>query len=43
MYPLKKKVSEMLVLTFHLGELLLHLAGARFAVQGHLQHDHLQR
>ena len=35
------KLSEMLVLTFHLGEVLLHLAGAHFVVQGHLQHDHL--
>ena len=35
------KLSEMLVLTFHLGEVLLHLVGAHFAVKGHLQHDHL--
>ena len=29
------------MLTFHLGEVLLHFAGASFAMQGHLQHNHL--
>jgi hypothetical protein len=27
-------------LTFHLGEVLLHFPGARFAVQGYLEHNH---
>ena len=34
-------VYETMMLTFHLGEVLLHFAGASFAMQGHLQHNHL--
>jgi hypothetical protein len=29
------------MLTFHLGEVLLHFARAGFAMQRHLQHNHL--
>uniref|UniRef100_A0A804P6M1 Uncharacterized protein n=1 Tax=Zea mays TaxID=4577 RepID=A0A804P6M1_MAIZE len=36
----EKAASASQGLTFHLGEVLLHFPGARFAVQGYLEHNH---